>query len=944
MSYTEGQLWDLLNDGYRMPFGAAQIAVAEQVAGHADALHDTELQFAARMFAVRAYVYGGEPGKAFVPFSWCVAEHDKDPGRYRRDHHTLMWYFKNLVSALTRFPEVPLDRTEAVLDDMERRWAEDGHSPQAVYAHRHYVARHVGDLEAAAEWYTQWCAAPRDSLSDCIGCDPSGKAHWLACQGRDEEAIALAEPVLAGRLTCTEQPQGILANLMLPYLRTGRLDQAGDAFRQGYRRHARNLADLADIGDYAHFCAITGNAARGLEIVQRHIDWLDRAPSPYAAMSFATGAAAVLDRLVAQGHAAKTVRRSGVGVVTLFGLAAELRELARSLAARFDARNGTAFQGDRVRDLLAAPDMIDYLPLQVAGARGASRSAGTAAPLSPGAEAVAPSPDVDTASDWSVPEDLDADGLLDLAFEVGKFGFDDQQEACVEEFDRRFAAADLTVLQRAKRADLHTNTLRDPSQLAELELAMTGVIDLYDQAGDEERVQLARARYGMVLITTDQAERGMPLVTESTRWLVAHGAAERACAAYTRLGIALMLTGDLDGAAEQFDQASAHSGAADESATYYLALRKAELSLRTGDGPGALASSAEAIRWSRLHGPMNRATAFAVRGAVLGDYGRPDEAIALYDQALAEVRDRRWRQQFASARAGLLAVTDRAKEAVSALVEAVADAVAGGDVVDAARAQLKLAAAYLNSDRPHDAAEVAEQAVAAADTAVGDESTMLLLELRHLLTEAYRRLGHQEEALSQLTALEELYLVYDDFTNAGRIAHQAGQLLEGWNRDTEAAGRFEIAAARYRQTDRPHMVVVCLRERALCLLWSGDHDAALAQQDEVDQLADALDPDDERHRYEQAAVDFDAGKLLHNVGRYASAQQRVERSAARFRAMGAVEEAADCEQLNALMLRQLGETEAAVAAVQRGLADIPADHEVAGSLTELLTELTEDPE
>ena len=71
-------------------------------------------------------------------------------------------------------------------------------------------------------WYELWSTTPRDDLSDCAGCDPSAQAGYLADAGRDEEAIALAEPVLAGRLTCVEQPQAMLTALLLPYLRTGR--------------------------------------------------------------------------------------------------------------------------------------------------------------------------------------------------------------------------------------------------------------------------------------------------------------------------------------------------------------------------------------------------------------------------------------------------------------------------------------------------------------------------------------------------------------------------------------------------------------------------------------------------------------------------------------------------------------------------------------------------
>src|SRR5690606_35964307 len=113
---------------------------------------------------------------------------------------------------------------------------------------------------------------------------------------RHEEAVALGDPVLSGQLTCSEQPQSMLTTLMVPYLRTGRLEQARDAHRRAYRLERSQLADLASIADHIEFCARTGNEARALEMVERHLGWLDRAPSPWAAMMFAASAALALGR------------------------------------------------------------------------------------------------------------------------------------------------------------------------------------------------------------------------------------------------------------------------------------------------------------------------------------------------------------------------------------------------------------------------------------------------------------------------------------------------------------------------------------------------------------------------------------------------------------------------------------------------------------------------
>jgi hypothetical protein len=254
---------------------------------------------------------------------------------------------------------------------MERRWRETAQSLHAVYAYRHLVARHVGDVEAAQRWYLQWCAAPRDELSDCDGCDPSSKVYWLAIQGRDEEAVAMAEPVLSGRLTCTEQPQDMLSTVVFPYLRTGRLDQARDAHRRAYRVHRSRLADLEDIGVHIQFCARTGNEARAVEIVQRHLGWLDRAPSPWAGMVFAASCAQALRRAQERLPATLTLRWPGVAAgVGADEVAEELGASATATAAEFDRRNGTDRVGTAVRDILEAEPLVDHLPLGRTGDRG----------------------------------------------------------------------------------------------------------------------------------------------------------------------------------------------------------------------------------------------------------------------------------------------------------------------------------------------------------------------------------------------------------------------------------------------------------------------------------------------------------------------------------------------------------------------------------------------
>jgi tetratricopeptide (TPR) repeat protein len=369
VSYSEAQLWELMDQVEAMPYGPGHIALVERIIAHADALNLPKLGFVARTEALRGYRQMGEPTKALVAFAWLVAEFDRNPTAYADRYPDLLWDFKFAVGALTRSPEVPLDRTYAVLDDMQRRWIETGHSLHAVYSHRHRVARHIGDFDTAAKYYELWCAAPRDDLSDCAGCDPEMKAYWLALIGRDEEAVAIGANVLSGEWTCSEQPQSMLTTLMVPYVRTGRLDEARDAHRRAYRLHRPNIADLAEIGEHIAFCARTGNEARAIEIVERHLGWLDRAPSPWDTMIFSASSAHALRRAQARRPDEElTVFRPGAegreGTrLTATELADQLEAQAVQIADRFDRRNGTDRVGTQVRDMLNAEPLIDYLPL-----------------------------------------------------------------------------------------------------------------------------------------------------------------------------------------------------------------------------------------------------------------------------------------------------------------------------------------------------------------------------------------------------------------------------------------------------------------------------------------------------------------------------------------------------------------------------------------------------
>ncbi|HEX6967786.1 MAG TPA: tetratricopeptide repeat protein [Micromonosporaceae bacterium] len=954
MTHTVEDVWRLFNQASEMPFGPGQIAAVEQVIRHADATGDPHLAFAARMLGTHAYVYGGEPAKSFVTFSWCLADFDRNPApHHQRYAHTLLWHFKYMVTALLKFPEVPLDRTYAVLDDMERRYRDTGHSLHAVYSYRHRVARHLGAKDEAEEWFRRWTAAPRDELSDCAGCDPTAQAYYLSWLGRDEEAVALAEPVLAGQLTCTEQPQAILTTLLVPYLRTGRRDAARDAHLRAYRRHRSNLADLGDIAEHIEFCVLTGNEARGLEILERHLDWLDRAPSPAAAMDFAAAGAAVLRRLVETGHGELTVHRRAYGDraaadVPIGTLAAELTALATETAARFDARNGTSAQSERIAQRLAAEPIGEHLPLSVTTRRRvpAARQpvaepdrtlvpvSGTGGPTAragdPTGGGSGPAAGVTEAAP-QIPADAGPERLLALAEEYALTDREEATIAVLAEFDARFGAVDLPPALAGLRTEFRGDEHYQAGDVDGAQREWERAADLYRAAGEELRARSVTGRIGVLKCGTGATEEGMALVEASAAYLAEHGDLRRRVVAQQRVGLALLAQERLADALAAFDRAGqvlAQAGpSAQDPPIAHAAARNALMRtqlLRNLDRLDEARAAAEEARdaYRRLGPPQQLAVATMLYAQSLDD---PAAAAEAFDEAVRLGVPGETELNARLGRARALAAADRPGEAIDDYVEVIGALVERGVEDGPAYLRLELAHTYFHSGRLLEAAEAGEEALLGL-TRLDDQVDAD--RCRHLLARVYQSMGDNDAALEMLDELAANLDGPDNLPGRAQVLEEAGDLLYRMDRDRLAAERFAAAADAYQLAGQPLDRLRALRRQAIALHWAGDPQAAMATVERADEVAAKLPVEvsgEPEAVWERAMLDYEAARVLIGADRLDDALARAVTAPKQFRAIDAFGEALQADLLLGEALLRLGRPTAAEPVLRQALAALPRD-------------------
>lgn len=895
----------LIQQTWEMPYGPAQIAVAEEAITQADALEDDDLRFEARMAATNSYQHGGEPAKGFVTFSWCLTQYDKHPDRFGHHEHLLLWYFKYMIHSLTRFPEVPLARTYAVLEDMQRRFQLGGHSLQTVHKHRWLVAMHIGDFEAADAHYEKWQTAPRDSNSDCQGCDPTDQVWHLSQHGRYEDAIELTGPVLAGRLTCAEQPQAILTQLLVPYLHTGRLEQARSAHHTAYRAIRASHANLADLADHLYFLALCGNEIYAMELLERHLSWLDKAPTPYAEMWFSASAALVLDRVSAAGQGSREI-----GGQTAAALGARLAERARTLGRRFDERNGTDHQSRQVADCLAAQPIVERLPLSLA-----SRLATQPLPI------ITPPPP--PAPQEEIPAGASLDELLDLAEEALWRDNTARVEMLWERIDD-LRHLEMDVLQQARIRDLLGMRSYDSDEEV-LVAAWTEAITLYHEAGDGIREQRTRGRLGLHQCRHGRADEGLAEVRATTDFLLEHGSPRDRAGALRRLAVALLHSGSPDEAIAALDRLD-EVGEPDPGPRVGLQamMIRAQALGAHGQLETALTTATDLVEQAREAGD---AEMIGLGEFILGQTNllleRNQDAVDAYERALTspgvtgdllrEIRERRGM---------LLAGTSRAAEAVGDLASLVARLVTEGQPDEADYARFQLAVALFNSDRAPDAAEVAEEALYGADRS---DNQGLADQVRHLLAAVYQRLDDPDQALSHLDQLAANLNGYDNADQRGRVLEQAGDILFELDKDGLAALRFEASAAAFALAGHELDRLRVLRRHAVASMFGVGPEAAQQVLAVADAAAARLPADRPEVGYELAWLSLDGARVLAQIGEAEVALERVSGVPERFRSFESFGEAFLAELTMGEILLTLGRPAAAEPVLRGVVGGLPRD-------------------
>jgi hypothetical protein len=344
--------------------GEARLAALESHLAAVEADGDQPLLNSTLTALVDCYEYSTDSTRLLVPYARLLRNLDTAPEHFDGQLlRSVYWQFKWIVYKLRDHPDVPLSSIEDALTQFRDRYAEAGHSLHPYYEAEHWFAHYIGDAERAARAAELVHATEPDGMSDCEACRVNDIGDMAACAGDDEAAIAAWAPLLDGRLRCAHEPHNTLADSLLPLARLGRLDEARANHLHGYRI-VRDKDDMLDyVARHIRFCALTGNEARGIEILAADRRAYALPLSPDTRQEWLEGVQTL----------AAALRERGMGDALLAGpedrdwTADDLHAWAdaerRELCARYDRRNGSTVHSDRSDELVAPAEEYPHVPL-----------------------------------------------------------------------------------------------------------------------------------------------------------------------------------------------------------------------------------------------------------------------------------------------------------------------------------------------------------------------------------------------------------------------------------------------------------------------------------------------------------------------------------------------------------------------------------------------------
>ena len=336
------------NDFATLERGTARLNGIRDAIRQADLAQDLRWMFIFRYDYIEESIFCGDRYYAMIMFPELLQLFDEHPELNENDRssYDMLIVFRWMVEAVQEFPQVSREEVDKYFRLYKQRLQECGYSLNNYYMKRCLIYMHI-DRDISILSYDKFLEIPPDDMSDGKALCTDFMVEFNLYLGNEEKALALAKPILEGKLRDKiNLPHSTQNEFCQYYAKTKQFEKAIPYMTPLEKKVDGDLYHMHHVGTILSLYSRL-NLENGIRLFNRNYSLYLGSKNPWLKFYFISGAVHLFDSMVKHGMGTDLVKVPESPILTAVAendtkkVAEILRKECTELAQRFDKRNGT---------------------------------------------------------------------------------------------------------------------------------------------------------------------------------------------------------------------------------------------------------------------------------------------------------------------------------------------------------------------------------------------------------------------------------------------------------------------------------------------------------------------------------------------------------------------------------------------------------------------------
>ncbi len=227
VNYSDNcDIYELHDEICNMPFNQARLEKALKAVCIAEDLKNEDMIYHCKCLVGYTSIFTRDYEHLFDSFLWCLDFFNEYHENFDRDDASqFLWLYKYVLDSVHEYVHLDRHKIITLLDVYSSQLKKFDFSQRTYWYYRSIIYVGLGWTKELGGTLAKWKEYSRDEMSDCEACEVSNMVSMLCRLNEFEKAVDEASPVIVGKLSCEEEPQRIMSELLFPLLELNRVQE-----------------------------------------------------------------------------------------------------------------------------------------------------------------------------------------------------------------------------------------------------------------------------------------------------------------------------------------------------------------------------------------------------------------------------------------------------------------------------------------------------------------------------------------------------------------------------------------------------------------------------------------------------------------------------------------------------------------------------------------------